>query len=208
MIEFQRIGLTFDDKQVFRDFSLQVATGEKVLIAGKSGVGKTTLLRLILGWVRPDSGKIFVDGDPINAENIWNIRRRTAYIAQGLEIGRGPVQQLIDRIFSFHANHHLDRDPERTHEILHSLELQSTILTEPYERLSGGEKQRIAILISLLLSRTCFLLDEATAALDGELKEKVVELFMSRPDTTVLAVSHDPAWTDHPAVRTVTLAGK
>jgi putative ABC transport system ATP-binding protein len=74
------------------------------------------------------------------------------------------------------------------------LELEKDILDKNFENLSGGEKQRIGILIALLLERDIFLLDEATSALDSELKKKVVDHFLKHEEWTLFIISHDREW--------------
>jgi putative ABC transport system ATP-binding protein len=74
------------------------------------------------------------------------------------------------------------------------LELEKDILEKNFETLSGGEKQRIGILIALMLGRDIFLLDEATSALDSGLKKKVVDNFLKNEDWTVFIISHDKEW--------------
>ena len=74
------------------------------------------------------------------------------------------------------------------------LELNQDILEKNFENLSGGEKQRIGILIALMLERDVFLLDEVTSALDSELKKKVVDHFLKHKDWTLFIISHDREW--------------
>jgi len=205
MIKYKNIHLKFDNKLILKDFNLSIPPGGKVLITGKSGIGKTTLLRLVLGFVQPQKGEIFFNNSSLTMKTIREIRGQTAYVAQGLELGAGNVQEILEKLFTFKKNQHLKFDIKKTTEILTFLELEAAILQEQYESLSGGEKQRIAILATQLLQRKIFLLDEATSALDEDLKVKVVELFMSRPESTVLAVSHDPAWRQHKNVKIIDL---
>jgi putative ABC transport system ATP-binding protein len=73
-------------------------------------------------------------------------------------------------------------------------DLPLKILKEDYVNLSGGEKQRIALIVALLLKRDIFLLDEATSSLDRELKLRVIDFFTHRPEWTVLSISHDQDW--------------
>ncbi len=77
---------------------------------------------------------------------------------------------------------------------MQELELEGNILDKNFQELSGGEKQRIGILIALLLNRDIYLLDEVTSALDMNLKKKVSDYFLSREDLTLLVISHDREW--------------
>jgi len=75
------------------------------------------------------------------------------------------------------------------------------VLRKDTSELSGGEKQRLAIIVSILLERKVFLLDEVTSSLDKQLKKKVINYFIERDDWTIVAISHDPGWLDNPRVR-------
>ena len=85
------------------------------------------------------------------------------------------------------------------------LRLPASVLDDEYEKLSGGEKQRIAILIALLLKRNIFLLDEVTSFLDAELKKKIITFFTQNREWTVLAISHDPDWLDADNIKVIRL---
>ena len=77
---------------------------------------------------------------------------------------------------------------------MRELELEHDILDKNFQELSGGEKQRIGILTSLLLNRDIYLLDEVTSALDMKLKKKVADYFLAQEDWTLLIISHDQEW--------------
>lgn len=77
---------------------------------------------------------------------------------------------------------------------MRELELEYDILDKNFQELSGGEKQRIGILITFLLNRDIYLLDEITSALDVNLKKKVADYFLAREDWTILEISHDREW--------------
>ena len=74
------------------------------------------------------------------------------------------------------------------------------MLRKDPSELSGGEKQRLAIIVSILLERKVFLLDEVTSSLDKHLKKKVINYFIEQDDWTIVAISHDPGWLDNPRV--------
>jgi putative ABC transport system ATP-binding protein len=96
----EHITRQFSEKFVLRNFSFSVSSGDKLNIAGRSGIGKTTLFRLLLGFDRPDSGTIYFEGEPLTEERAWAVRRKVAYVSQDLNIGRGRVQQLFDDTLS------------------------------------------------------------------------------------------------------------
>jgi len=194
MIVFDRVSLRFNDKTVVKDFSLTVREGDKIVFSGKSGIGKSTLFRLILGFVQPEEGKIYFNGRELDAGAVWELRRRVAYVSQDLDIGEGTVRELTDQAFRYKANAKIAPDSEEISGLLSFFELGDDVLDEHFSNLSGGEKQRIAIILAVLLRRDIFLLDEAASALDGALKKKVVEFFTHNNEWTVLIISHDAQW--------------
>ncbi|WP_407357110.1 ATP-binding cassette domain-containing protein [Methanolobus sp. WCC5] len=193
MLHIKNLSVQYDGKDILSDFDLCVAKGDKLVIKGRSGIGKSTLFRLIMGFSIPDSGTISLNGVPVNRDTVWDIRKKVAYVSQDTDIGEGTVSGLIDEIFSFRANRDI-LDKERLYEMLSLFSLPPDILNKEYIKLSGGEKQRITLIIALLSGKDIFLLDEVTAELDRTLKQKVVDLFFGNPGWTVLAISHDREW--------------
>lgn len=188
-----KLSVLYDGRSILSDFNLSVAKGEKILIKGRSGIGKSTLFRIIMGFSVQDSGTISIEGVPVNADTVWDLRKRIAYVSQDTDIAHGKVKDLIDEVFSFKANKDiLDRAELR--QILSYLSLTHGILNKEYMRLSGGEKQRIVLLLALLSGKDIFLLDEVTAELDSALKQKVVDIFLKNPEWTVISISHDREW--------------
>ena len=122
-------------------------------------------------------------------------------VDQEVSLGRGRVADWLGFVLGLRANAPLGRQDDRIPEVLDLLELGREVLDRDIERLSGGERQRLALAVALLLRREVFLLDEPTSALDDRLKRRAVELFCGHSDWTVLAVSHDAAWLEHPAAR-------
>lgn len=192
MFDIQNISKRFSENFVLQNFSFQISRGDKVNITGRSGIGKTTLFRLLLGFEKPDSGTISFEGNVLTDTSVWELRRRIAYVSQDLNIGTGKVQNLFDETMSFRAN--LKYKEEAAIEIpqlFDYFELQDSLLQKDIETLSGGEKQRVAIINALLLKRDIFFLDEISSALDKPLRIKVLDYFLLNPDFTVLSISHD-----------------
>lgn len=208
MILFKADGISkrFSEKFVLQNFSFEIHPGDKLNISGKSGIGKTTLFRLLLGFETPDSGQLFFDEKPLIGTNVWNVRKNVAYVSQDLNIGRGTVQSLFDETLHYKVNQtNLQKATNRISYYLTYFELSENILTKAIEELSGGEKQRIAIVNALLLNRKIYFLDEITSALDPDLKAKTLSFFLSNPDFTVLYISHDQYLPENTLVKTIKL---
>lgn len=191
MLEVRRLSVRFAEKQVLTDLSLTVRWGEKLVVQGASGSGKSTLLRCLLGFLVPQSGSIFFGGTILNERTVWLLRRRIGYVPQEPEMGAGTARDLLTRPFGYRANRMLDRDPDRIVSLCRSFNLDERLLDENLSTLSGGEKQRVALISSLLLGRELYLLDEATSALDERAKNRVIQYFKKEKELTLIAVTHD-----------------
>ena len=193
-IEIDRLGVWYDGRWVLRDFSLRLGRGEKVVITGPSGAGKSTVLRCVLGLVMPREGSIHVVGQAMEGHHVWELRRQLAYVAQEPDLGPGTAREVIERPFEYKANATLRGNLERLGELLERFNLPSSLMDKEMPTLSGGEKQRIALVSAILLDRSVILLDEASSALDKENKQAVVSFLQQARELTVLAVSHDTEW--------------
>lgn len=192
MFRFENVTKQFSEQFVLQNFFCEIKPNEKVNISGRSGIGKTTLFRLLLGFEKPDSGVIYFRNQPLTDKLIWDLRREVAYVSQDLNIGTGKVQGFFDDTLSLKANLvHKSNAQHQIHELFDYFELPESMLLKNIEGLSGGEKQRIAIVNALLLKRKIFLLDEISSALDKSLKAKTLDYFFCNPDFTVLSISHD-----------------
>lgn len=192
VFKINKITKQFSEQFVLRDFSFEIQTGDKVIVSGRSGIGKTTLLRLLLGFEKPESGEIYFENRLLDDASVWELRRKVAYVSQDLNIGRGNLQVFFNETLTLKANLANKKAAfENLNELLAYFELSVALLQKNIEELSGGEKQRIAIINALLLKRTIFFLDEITSALDKSLKSKVMDYFLLNPTFTVLSISHD-----------------
>ena len=193
MIAFENITLQVHRQILLQETSLQVAAGDKVVLRGESGSGKSSLLKCVVGAIPLSAGRIRMDGLALGADTVAAIRSRVAFIGQEPVLGAETVREAMLLPFGFKAHRGNRPDEERITEVLARLRLPPEILGKPCSRISGGEKQRIAIARALLLGKTIFLADEVTSALDPDSRTSVIhELF--RPEITLLSVSHDPEW--------------
>jgi len=206
VFKIQSITKQFSDKFVLRDFSLDVFPGDKINIAGRSGIGKTTFFRLLLGFEKPDEGFLFFNGKLLTDDTVWEVRKQVSYVSQDLSIGRGTVKSLFAETLHYKANQHLlPLAADDQTRLLERFSLTKSILDKKIEELSGGERQRVAIINALLLKRKIFLLDEVSSSLDPALKEIVLDYFLGKNDFTVLYISHDNYIPSDSNVKTVRL---
>jgi ABC-type bacteriocin/lantibiotic exporter with double-glycine peptidase domain len=194
VIEIENIELTYGRQTVVRDFSLSAKAGQKVALRGGSGSGKSSILRCILGFVCPRRGRILVDGIELDRHTVWPLRRRMGYVPQEPDLGDALVRETIERPFAFRANVGIRDNLQRLPAMLERFGLSQAILAKEMPALSGGEKQRIAIIVALLLDRPMLLLDEISSALDEPSTQTVINT-LAESSQTVLLVTHDPRFT-------------
>lgn len=193
MIVFDSISLVRKDKPIFSNLNLSVGKNEKLLIQGRSGIGKTTLFRLILGFESIDSGKITINGSQVLPAHIQKIRTQIFYLSQDIDLKNETVHTLINDLF-IHSPQGLP-DRTRLNSLLEQFELDETLLNKNTTELSGGERQRLGLVIGILLDRPIWLLDEPTAALEARMKKKIASYVLTRKKTMII-ISHDPVWAD------------
>lgn len=196
MVRIENVSLRLNGQFLFRDLSVEVPAGGRLLIRGESGSGKSTLLRMLLGFVQPDSGKIFIDDKMLTLENVWQLRLKMAYVSQEMQIGRGGVEAFVREIFRYKNNRALNYNREQLLSRMDNFQLNRSTIEKDLDELSGGELQRLAIIVTLLLDRQIYLLDEVTSALDQPLKELIVDYFSGLDNKTLIIASHDKVWHD------------
>jgi len=198
MIKFKSVYLKRKSKEIFSGLDFFVQKNEKVLIQGKSGIGKTTLFKVLLGFETIDKGKVSFNDLDIVKEHIKNIRRQIFYLSQDIDLRNERVNLFLDEVLE--QNDLKNQDKTHLMDLLNFLDLSSKILNQTVTELSGGERQRIGLLICFLLDRPVWLLDEPTSALDDIMKKKIADYVIGKKKTIVL-ISHDDVWKKNNAVK-------
>ncbi len=186
---------------VFRDLTLQVAAGECVVLAGESGVGKSTLMRSIFGNYLPTQGAVkvwhdgaYVDITKANPHEVLEVRRRTlGYVSQFLRvIPRVPTLQLVMEPL-LENGVPFEEAKDRASELLSALRLPQAHWDLPPATFSGGEQQRVNIARSFIRKYPVLLLDEPTASLDAENRAIVVRLIKEAlaEGAAMIGIFHD-----------------
>ena len=190
----KRATLAFGDRVLFRDLSFDLQAGQILGVAGESGVGKTSLLRLVLGFVPLTAGSVEVCGQPLNERNIDSIRRLTAYVPQELQPLAATGRDLIALTHNLAANRAAEGVAAMSMPtILASLGLDDSALELHASKLSGGQRQRILLAAALALPKPLILLDEPTSALDAESARLVIDVLRricAEQGRAALVVSH------------------
>ncbi|MBC2703163.1 ATP-binding cassette domain-containing protein [Desulfobacula sp.] len=198
MINFESVYLKRNNKKIFSGLNFFVQKNEKVLIQGKSGIGKTTLFKILLGFETIDRGRVSFNDLDIVKKHIKEIRHQIFYLSQDIDLKDGRVSRILDEI----GDQNILKNQDNAHftNLLNFLDLNNKILNQTVKELSGGERQRIGLLICFLLDRPVWLLDEPTSALDDIMKKKIADHILDQEKTIVL-ISHDNVWKKNDAVK-------
>ena len=191
MIQLQDIQLSVNTKALVTGLNLEVAKGEKLLITGESGSGKTSLFKAMLGFFPVQAGQILIGTEPLNPKTIRLIRQKIFYLSQDVDLRNDRTDLLVQEILL--ANHIENEWPGTTRPLMDLLNFTPEIWTRHVHDLSGGERQRLGLMIGFLLDRPIWLLDEPTSALDDTMKQKISDHIL-KLDKTVLIISHDSVW--------------
>ncbi len=201
-LRFSDVNFSFGDKRVLSAGSFRLAAGEIAALTGPSGAGKTTLVDLLLGLQRPDSGEILIDGAPLATLDVLRWRGLTGYVPQELMLFHDSI--LIN--VSLGQPEFSREDVERALRQAGAWEFVSALPegmdTDVGERggmLSGGQRQRIAIARALVHRPRLLILDEATSALDPASEALIVDnvcQLARSTGLTVLSISHHTAWVE------------
>lgn len=187
MIELKNVSIQFDGKTLLNGLSFRVEKGEHLCISGGSGTGKSTLLKLLQGYVLPSEGEVHINDKIISRETIHEIRNTMVYIPQNVNLPVRDGKELADWLFA------TEKLPEiQSH--MEKLGLSASQLTQSFDQVSGGEKQRMVVAICLALNKPIILLDEPTSSLDEDSIEKLKDLLARRKETTIISTSHNKKW--------------
>lgn len=199
-ISIRSLCFSYDKKvRVLNDVSLDICKGDFIGFRGESGSGKSTLFHLLLGFIQPDSGGIYIDGVLLSPERQTDWRSKIGYVSQQLFMIEGT---LLDNIVMSTDERTIDR--ERAESVIRLASLDSFIKTLPHGLdtsvgeggclLSGGQRQRLGIARALYKQAEILMFDEATSSLDETtehaINDAIVRLSDECPGLTLLVISH------------------
>src|SRR5215203_6704302 len=196
VIEFRDVHLAFDEKVILDGVSFSVRRGETKLILGRSGGGKSTTIRLILGLLKPDSGRILIDGEDITdytEEEMMEVRKKIGMVFQ--EGALFDSLSVYDNVaYRLHEQGVPEDEVEpEVRRMLRFVNLEDAIDKMPIE-LSGGMRRRVGIARALIGDPKIVLFDEPTAGLDPPTARTICELAMKLrdlEDVSSIFVTHE-----------------
>ncbi|WOO87184.1 ATP-binding cassette domain-containing protein [Mollicutes bacterium LVI A0039] len=180
--ELKGVTKTYKNNKILDIKELQIVDGEFLMIIAKSGFGKTTLLKILGGLIKPTKGALYFRGDEVKKQ--YDIRKQVGFVLQDF--------CLIEHITVNKNLKLICSNDDEIKEILDKLGILK-LLNQKVKNLSGGEKQRVAIARSLLSGHDVILADEPTGNLDTETTYEIMELFKELNDNgmTIVMVTHD-----------------
>jgi phospholipid/cholesterol/gamma-HCH transport system ATP-binding protein len=196
VIVFEDVALAFDDNEVLRGVSFHLPRGETKAVFGVAGSGKSLILKLALGLIRPDSGRIIVLGEDVTQmreQQLFELRGKIGMVFQesalfdSLTVRENVAYRLMEEHGIYDEN--VDR---KVREVLRFVELEHTLELNPSE-LSGGMRRRVAIARALITQPELLLYDSPTGGLDPVTSNTIIELIVKQRDvynTSALMVTH------------------
>ncbi len=196
MIEFEQVCFSYGARRVLEDLSFSIGLGERVAILGGSGDGKTTILKLIMGLIKPDSGRILIDGDDITLKSeseLRQVRMKFSIVFQeGALFDSLNVKENIAFCLREYTGLPEQEIDQKVRELLQRVGLEQAIHLMP-EELSGGMHRRVAIMRSMAaFDPKMFLYDEPTTGLDPVSADVICRLVvdLSRSGRGFIIVTH------------------
>jgi osmoprotectant transport system ATP-binding protein len=196
MIDVREVSKAFGPNRVLDRVSVAIPAGRTTVLLGPSGGGKSTLLRVMNGLVRPDAGEVRFDGRPLTPADSRTARHRMGYVVQ--EGGLFPHLTAAGNVslLASHLGWDRDRIRARLKELADLARLPADLLDRYPAELSGGQKQRVAVARALISGPEVLFADEPTGALDTSTSRQVMGLLRHATESagqTVVMVTHDPS---------------
>lgn len=198
MIEITDLYKNFDNNKVLRGINLEIDTGETIVIIGRSGCGKSVLIKHIVGLLIPDSGTIKVEGQIVNEMNLselYELRKRFGFLFQGAALFDSmTVEENISLSLVESANSYSNSEISKlVEEKLEMVNLPGTQHLKPAE-LSGGMKKRVGLARALITNPDYILYDEPTTGLDPIMSDSIdilIKELTEKLNVTSVVVTHD-----------------
>ena len=204
LLKFQNVFYRQENQDILKDVSVSIDPGDYISIVGPSGSGKSTFLKLCCHLISPTQGMIQYKGKSIVEYDPMEFRKNVAYCFQTPYLFG---QRVIDNISFPYSIRNQKVDFNRVEELFSLFYLDKNYLRKEIQNLSGGEKQRIALIRTLLFNPEILLLDEVTSALDVDntfIVENVVRS-LNQKGATILWITHNPKQSKRNANKILTI---
>jgi phospholipid/cholesterol/gamma-HCH transport system ATP-binding protein len=197
MIEVRNLQKSFGANKILDDVSFRIENGESVVIIGRSGGGKSVLLKHLVGLLQPDSGEVLIDGEnigPLNERQLLRVRRKFGMVFQGAALFDSmTVAENVGFAFRRHKNLTAGEIARRVAATLEMVDLPGTENRKPAE-LSGGLRKRVGLARAVIYEPQILLYDEPTTGLDPIVSDSIDRLIIRVRDhlkVTSIVVTHD-----------------
>lgn len=195
IIRLEHVTKSFDGQKVLDDLSLSVNEGEFLTVIGRSGCGKTTMLRLINGLQKPDSGKVYVEGEDVDNTDLIALRRRIGYVIQNKGLfPHMTVEKNISYVPVISGKKNKEENHRQALRLLKLVGLEESMAGRYPSELSGGQQQRVGIARALASDAKILLMDEPFGALDEITKRAMQDEVLSlqaQLHMTIVFITHD-----------------
>lgn len=190
ILKLENISYSADKEEILKNLNLTIKRGDCISILGPSGSGKSILLKLCSDLISPTKGEIVYNNKKYDDYNPVELRKKISYCIQIPYLFGSTVYDNLEYPFKLREKN-IDKD--RVVKFLNDLNLNKDYLNKNIDSLSGGEKQRIALIRNLIFKPEILLLDEVTSGLDDENSEVVETLIkqLNKDGVTVLWITHD-----------------
>ena len=193
MLELKNVYVSYNDKSILEDINLVINDGDVVAIIGPSGAGKSSLIRTMNLLVEPTKGSVLFNGVKLTKDNINKMRENIGMVFQQFELF--PHLSVLDNMILAPVKLNKMKKSDaiiKAKELLGKVNVANKIEDYP-NSLSGGEKQRVAIVRSLMLNPKMMLFDEPTSALDPEMVKEVLNVIkqLAKNKMTICIVTHE-----------------
>lgn len=193
-ITFEDVDFKYKDKEILSGFNLKINPGDRIVLVGESGKGKSTLAKLMVGLYDVTKGGIYIDGKNINELNISSLRRQISIVEQEPCFFKATIKEnlIFDHINLQEAQIIDVCKVAQIHDFIMTLPMgYDTLVGDNGTSLSGGQRQRLALARTLLRDSKTIILDEITSALDYMTEEKLLkDLNVYLKDKTIIIIAH------------------